>query len=251
MIEIVKHSNTFNPKFQLFCFHYAGGGANFFKNWPNFFNNEIEINAIRLPGRESLLAYKPYCSLTNLLTDLFLKIRSALKSPFILFGHSMGGLIAFELTKKLEINGYKPIHLYISACGHPNYISNQQRHLLTDNELITSLLNHYKLNLINEQYKMELLSIILPTLRADYTIFDTYQYQVSAKLSTPITACGGNLDDIHHKKTLEFWKYETSSSFSIKIFEGDHFYIDKWLLEVLNIINLEMGSSSLKKFSNI
>ncbi len=254
MIEIVKHSKVPNPKLQLFCFHYAGGGANFFKNWPNYLDSGIEVNAIRLPGRESLSFYKPYTSLDPLVLDLFSIISPVLKFPFILFGHSMGSLIAFELARKLENSGYYPSHLYLSACGHPNYIVKKQRHLLTDNELTSSILSHPKLNLINEKYKIELLPIILPTIRADYTIYDTYQYQPSAKLYTSITALGGNVDYVHHKKLLRYWRTETCSQFFIKIFHGDHFYIDTCLPELLNIINLRSDSlennNSLNKTNN-
>src|SRR5271168_1373112 len=88
------------PSFRLFCFHHAGGGASLFRGWPRLFQAGYEIAGIQLPGREHRLREMPYDSLKDLVPALHSAIACELRAPFAFFGHSLGALLAFELTRE-------------------------------------------------------------------------------------------------------------------------------------------------------
>src|SRR3954447_23673219 len=86
-------------KFRLFCFPYAGGGAVLFHTWRDQFPPEVDVCPIELPGRGKRFTEKPFISLSPLIEALAQGIEPYLTLPFAFFGHSMGGLVSFELAR--------------------------------------------------------------------------------------------------------------------------------------------------------
>ena len=108
-----------NPqaKLRLFCFHYAGGGASVFRTWSDSLPESVEVCAIELPGRGMRLRESPFTQLEPLVQHLASTLLPYLDKPFAFFGHSMGGLVSFELTRLLRTEyGVSPVHLFVS--GH-------------------------------------------------------------------------------------------------------------------------------------
>src|SRR5438552_7109196 len=105
---------------RLFCFPYAGGGASAFRCWPDALPASIEVCPVQLPGRETRFREPPYTRLAPLAEALGHALRPFLDRPFAFFGHSMGALVAFELTRWLRrAGGPQPAHLFVSACAAP------------------------------------------------------------------------------------------------------------------------------------
>ena len=216
------------PKIRLFCFPYAGGGASAFRSWATELPSTIELACIQLPGRGTRMRETPIANLPELIQQLKPAILPHLNVPFAFFGHSMGALIAFELARSLRhTQSPLPLHLFASACRAPQLPRhNPPRHTLSTPELIAELhrLKGTPTEILNND---ELMELLLPIIKADFSLVDAYVYQNQPLLSLPITALGGQEDPEVRPEQLLPWQNQTTSDFSSHIFPGDHFFIQQ------------------------
>ncbi len=217
---------TINPAIRLFCLPYAGGGTSIYHLWSSQLPATIEINAIQLPGREFHDKLVAYDNMATLLPPLAQAIAPFLQPPFAIFGHSLGGLIAYELVHYLQQNDYPQAeHLLISACQAPHLpIAPFQAHMMNDEALLSYLVDEYD---IPEQvlFHPQLMTSFLPTLRADFKLYATYQYHQKELLNIPITAFCGQSDEGVPCKLMQAWVEQTMSSFQLYEVPGTHFFI--------------------------
>ncbi|MBL8110794.1 MAG: thioesterase [Anaerolineales bacterium] len=211
---------------RVFFFPYAGGGPAAFAKWCAGLNDSFEGLAVHYPGRGSRSPQPPLTDLLALVENLSQAISPLLDKPFAFFGHSMGGLIAFELARTLRQKGLaEPNILFISACAAPQLPNpHPPIHQLPDAEFVNEL---KKLNGIPPEILQndELMRLSLPTLRADFEMIETYQYRPDAPLACPLIALGG-LDDLRvRREQLEGWAIQTQGVFESQYFAGDHFFI--------------------------
>ncbi|MGK7940903.1 MAG: thioesterase II family protein [Crocosphaera sp.] len=229
-----------NPqaKSRLFCFPYAGGGSNIFRQWPNQLSKRVEVCSIRLPGREQRIREKLITKLDCLLETMTPYLLPYLDKPFAFFGHSMGALISFEFARYLFKNqGLCPFHLFISGYGNPKFkksktpIANLPEALFI--EEIRSLNGTPQAVLEDE----ELMKLLVPILRADFSILETYVYQEFHPLTCPITVFGGLEDERTTEEELQAWCQETQEACSLNMFPGDHFFIHSQESNILEIMD--------------
>ena len=172
-----------------------------------------------------------------MVNELAQAIQHLLDKPFIFFGHSLGGTVAFELARSLRQNGLpQPNILFISACRAPQILDLQSPlHTLPDDEFVTSLkrLNGIPQEILQNQ---EMLDIFLPVLRADFELIETYKYTHDEPLSCPILAFGGHDDPRVSREQLGGWVIQTIARFEAKYFEGDHFFINTARESIINEI---------------
>jgi surfactin synthase thioesterase subunit len=210
---------------RILFFPYACGGASIYRNWHQFFPSEIEVIPIQLPGRENRISEKPYSSLTELTEQLFETFKPLFNKPIALFGHSMGSLISYELSKRMQLSGVTPVHLFVSAHAAPDkrtYDTND--HLLSDNELINKL---RKLSFTPEPVlqNKDLMQLLFPMIRSDFAMIETYEFKDGPLLECPLTIFGGTNDKEVSLSELDNWKHHTKADFSKVIISGDHFFI--------------------------
>ncbi|NJR38935.1 MAG: thioesterase [Leptolyngbyaceae cyanobacterium CSU_1_4] len=212
-------------KARLFCLPYAGGGTHSFRRWSEHLPH-LEVCPIQLPGRERRLSEAPFTSLKQLIQALTEAILPFLDRPFALFGHSMGGLIAFELTRFLRQNHHpQPLHLFVSGCRAPQLSSPLSHlHTLADAEFLQEL-RRYNGTPEAVLTNTELMQVLLPTLRADFAMVETYAYQLESPLDCPITAYGGLKDLDITPQDLADWQIQTVNSFAKYLLPGDHFFL--------------------------
>lgn len=217
-----------NPQARLrvFCFPYAGGSASIFRRWQEQFSAQIELVPVQLPGRESRIQEAPFTQLEPLVQSLAQAIRPYLNKPYVFFGHSMGGLVSFELTRELRRQRLAtPLHLMVSARRAPQLPDRDPPiHALPEAEFleeIRSLKGTPEEILHND----DIMQMMVPILRADFSVCETYTYTQEEPLPCPITAFGGRLDDEIGKDELAAWKEHTRAFFRLQMFEGDHFYL--------------------------
>jgi medium-chain acyl-[acyl-carrier-protein] hydrolase len=216
-----------NPQaaLRLFCFPYAGGGTLSYRPWAEQLPF-VEVCPILLPGRERRLAEPALTHFPTLIAALHSAIYSYLDKPFVCFGHSMGGLLAFELIHQLQQQGQTPLHLFVSGCRAPQLPDPEpQMHTLPDAEFLEELrrLNGTPDAVLANQ---ELMTLLLPTLRADFTVTKTYCYSPQPPLSCPITAFGGLQDPTVTYDSLTAWQLQTNAAFSLQMLPGDHFFLN-------------------------
>ena len=180
-----------NARLRLYCFSYAGGSANVYLPWKNLLDGSIELCAVQLPGRGARLNEMPVPSLQKLVADIAAVISNETRLPFAFFGHSLGGLLAFELTRYCKHHLLpSPGHLIVSGCSAPQMRDATQRmHLLPDEEFIEEL-RKYNGTPPEILAHRELMQLVLPALRADFAADMPLRDDVAARYGEVIaTLC--------------------------------------------------------------
>lgn len=236
MVELVNLKKASKPlKANLLCFHHAGGGVNAFREWGAVLPESLGLWALRLPGRENLYLKPAFQRLQDIIDaidfDVLAPLFSLYDIPTLLLGHSMGGLIAFEVAKKFKASNIAA--LAISGLGHPLYTKKQARHLLADQELRKYI--NYE-NIVGNHYIDELLDLLLPTIRCDYEVCDTYVYKKAEKLTIPVLSFGGVDDQAHFPESLRYWGSETVSEYIRYLYPGGHFFIRSHYPELIKCL---------------
>jgi medium-chain acyl-[acyl-carrier-protein] hydrolase len=153
-------------------------------------------------------------------------LRPKLDRPFAFFGHSLGSLVAFELSRRLKRDyGLEPTRLFVSGCGAPQIPAPRKiLHTLPPAEFRKELhrLNGTPAAVLDND---ELMELLLPTLRADFSLCETYTYFAEPPLTCPITVLGGLSDDTVRHQDLDAWREQTTGPFRLHLLPGDHFFL--------------------------
>jgi medium-chain acyl-[acyl-carrier-protein] hydrolase len=226
---------------KMFCFPYAGGTALIFKKWADFLPSSVQVIAVELPGRGARLRERPFVSLPALIDELKEVIRPLLDKPFVFFGHSMGAIIAFELARSLRRKyGQEPKALFIAGRRAPQVPSSEPAtYNLPHDEFMEELI---KLDGTPKEVidHAELMELMLPILRADFQLVQTYEYLAEAPLHCPISVYGGLQDFETPPDNLLPWKELTSSRFASHMLPGDHFFIRSSQSQLLRLLAREL-----------
>lgn len=228
----------------LFCFPYAGSGASIFRTWADDLPSSIQVCPVQLPGREGRLREPLFTHLGPLVATLSRAIRPYLSIPFAFWGHSLGALICFELARTLaQQNAPRPVHLFVSGHSAPQTRPmGSSIHLLPDPEFIAELerLNGTPAQVLQNA---ELMELLLPVLRADFAVSETYLYTVGEPLDCPISAFGGLQDSTTSRNGLEAWRHQTRGAFTLRMFPGDHFFLHNARAALLHALVQDMAQS--------
>jgi medium-chain acyl-[acyl-carrier-protein] hydrolase len=232
-----------NPqaKLRLFCFPYAGGTAKIYHKWHTELPSTVEVCAVQPPGRGNRLTDKPFTHLTPMVEAVAEGILPALDKPFVFFGHSMGAMMAFELSRLLRQKyRIQPLHVFVSGRMAPQIPpSHPPSYDLPDAEFL-EILKELKGTPKELLEHAELMQVMLPLLRADFEVCQTYAYVPGPPLTCPLTACGGLQDDRIDREDFEAWKWHTSDQFVLRMFPGDHFFIHSDQALLLDILSKEL-----------
>ena len=211
---------------RLFCLSYAGGGTQVFRTWATRLPASVEVCLIELPGRGVRLKEPLFTDLPPLVEAIAQNLEKHLDKPFAFFGHSMGGLLSFEITRFFRRHNVQgPAHLFVSGRGAPQTPNDEPpMHALPEPEFISELrrLNGTPREVLEHE---ELMQLMLPILRADFSICETYRYEPEAPLDCSITAFGGLEDESVSVERLKAWREQTNASFSLHMLPGDHFFL--------------------------
>ena len=225
-------------KIQLFCLPYAGGSANIYSKWIGRSKDSVEVYPIELSGRGRLHRKPLYDSVKDIVDDISERIIEILdkNSDYILFGHSLGGILAYELISKLLDKGIKePFKLFISATKSPNFMDKETTYNMSNTEFrnqISKLGGTPKEVLEND----ELMDIFTPILRADFKAFETYKMKNNyKKLNCDISLIFGT-NDLIGKREIQNWSDYTNGDVSLNEIKGGHFFINTHVDEVLDIV---------------
>jgi medium-chain acyl-[acyl-carrier-protein] hydrolase len=207
-------------RLRLFLIPHAGGSASTYQ-LNKYFPESIELCPVQLPGRETRFAEPPLTAMDEVVDELAPAIAANADLPYALFGHSMGALIAFSLTRRLRSAGASlPRHLIMSAHRAPHLPDGNLLHDLPEEELAARLTAANPILL-----DPDLRKIFLPILRADLTLCETYAHEPDEPLPCPITALGGRADEMVDEAELRGWAVHTSARFALHMLPGGHFYM--------------------------
>jgi len=211
---------------RLFCFHYSGGSAHAFRGWPDRLPAAVELLPAHLPGHGSRIGEAPFVRLEPLVQALADALAPHLERPFALLGHSMGALVAFELARELRWRRAPgPAHLF--AASHPAPQTPPREppiHGLPEAEFVRDL-RRFDGTPQAALENAELMGLLLPLLRADFAVCETYAYAPAPPLDCPISAYGGTGDARVTRDDVRAWREQTSAAFASAMFPGGHFFL--------------------------
>jgi surfactin synthase thioesterase subunit len=227
---------------RLFCFPYAGGGASLFRAWQQYLPQSIELCPVQLPGRETRAMEPAFSRIEPLVETLSQDLKNYFDLPYVFFGYSMGALIAFDLARRFQETAARtPSFLFLAARRGPRMLGSSSTKTLNDRQFVDELRS---LGGVAEAVLQspEIMEMILPTLRADFSLCEDYRYSPGKLLDCPIRVLGGKEDKKIAHADLAAWSEETSASCSVRLFDGGHFFLHNSHSAIVNYILSELLS---------
>lgn len=211
---------------RLYCLPYAGGSAGLFRSWRHLLPSDLALYGVEYPGRGTRISEPPIDRIDVLASQLTDALMDVPSTPYVLFGHSMGALTAFEVSHQLAARGASlPILLVVSGHGAPSLPSTDKPvHASADHEFLARLreLNATPSEVLETS---DLIELMMPILRADFRAAETYVPANRPKLDIPIAAYGGLTDPDVSRDQLLAWEDETTAACTVRMFPGDHFFL--------------------------
>ena len=225
-----------NPRVRLFCLPHAGGGATVYHPWTAELPPFVQVCPVLLPGRETRLTEALFTQIEPLVDALNRELRPWLDIPFAIFGHSMGALLAFEWTRRLQREGHPmPGWIFLSGRRAPDTPDDTSHlHSLPDRDFVEQLTRRY--NGIPQEFleNNALMDVFLPVLRADIAVVESYSFHEDEPLDCPFTVFAGAKDKSVSWDQLFAWKRHTRRRFHMQILPGGHFYPQRPLLQTIS-----------------
>lgn len=212
---------------RLWCLPYAGGGTSSWNAWAAPLAGVAEVAGLRPAGRESRLREPPARRWRAIVEDLLPRLEPHLSRRYALAGHSLGALLAYELARAIRARGWPaPAALVVTGARAPDQARREpDLHALPDPEFLAELDRRYQGIPPAVRAEPELLALLLPVMRADLEVFETYEHEAGAPLSLPVLALGGRDDPHVAPAELEAWRCHASASFAAELFPGGHFFV--------------------------
>lgn len=217
------------PMVRLVCFPYAGGGPSVFWQWRDLIPSEAEIISVHLPGRERRMGDELCSDFPTAIKNIVAAVKRLEPLPTVYFGHSLGGLMAFETAQQLEAEGWHtlPLKLVLSACYPPHIDKSGGRGPVWKQDDAHFIEELKSLNGTPEEVlkSPELLELFLPLLRSDFQLVHEARTSIGGRIKLPLAILGGTDDNITPDE-LQQWADYTSGPVSLQMFPGDHFFLN-------------------------
>jgi acyl transferase domain-containing protein/NADPH:quinone reductase-like Zn-dependent oxidoreductase/surfactin synthase thioesterase subunit/NAD(P)-dependent dehydrogenase (short-subunit alcohol dehydrogenase family) len=213
---------------RLICFHSMGVGASLFTRFLVNPPKDLEVLAVQLPGRENRRGEKVPARVDEIVDALLPALGPWLDKPFVVWGHSFGGIIAWEVIRRLRaLNGPQPFHVVVSGTIAPHLIPIWQRRDVMVRAMNSENTADYLISLARYVDDPEFIKRIIGLMRADYPLLQSYRYQPDEPLSCPITAFSALQDDMVYPDETAMWRNYTTARFDFHQVDGDHWFLNR------------------------
>jgi surfactin synthase thioesterase subunit len=233
------------PSTVLACLPFAGAGASFFRPWSGRALDGLDVVALQLPGRERRVAEEPYRDVGAAVDGVLLQLREqcAGAGAVVLFGHSLGAVLAYELARRLAgpgSAGPRLLRLVVSGSPAPSAPRTYRATGLPDHEFLRRVEEFagYSHDALADP---EMRELILPTLRADVEMHEGYRSAAAAPLPVPVTAVRGRTDALVTAAQIEGWREVTAAGFRAVELEGGHMYLADRSAELLAEVGRDLA----------
>jgi pyochelin biosynthesis protein PchC len=212
---------------RLFCLPHVGGGASAFAGWIDPLAPAVDVCPVQSPGRENRLGEPPMTRMDELVDALASALLPFLDVPFALLGHSMGGIVGYELAGELW-RRYRlvPSMLIVSSSSAPHLVDHGRTALegLSDAEFVRTVHKTYGGIPDALADQPQLLAAFLPALRGDMALMDSYRPLDRPPVRAPLLVLGGTEDRAVPPAVLEPWSEYAARGFTLRMLPGGHFH---------------------------
>ncbi|MGP3971681.1 thioesterase domain-containing protein [Streptomyces sp. 6N223] len=231
----------------LFCFHPAGGGTAFFSGWQHALGPSVRVVPVRLPGRDAAAGSHRHRMLSSLVAAVEEHLAPALEEPYLLYGHSMGALIAYHLTRlraaadrrlpeRLLVGAYPAPHLPHPLCGARHLTDSQLTALLLDVAALPASLR------VDRRWLDDRLALV----RADIALCDSAGAAARAvPLACPVEVFTGTDDPLVAVPDAAAWLSHTDRDCTLHTMPGGHFFTRESRKQFFSVLNMVLSPFSL------
>jgi acyl transferase domain-containing protein/surfactin synthase thioesterase subunit/NAD(P)-dependent dehydrogenase (short-subunit alcohol dehydrogenase family) len=220
--------NVPDAKVRVFCIHPVGAGASLFSHFIYNAPENTDVMAVQLPGRENRMEEAFYEDMPTLIRDLAAVVQPFLELPFIVMGHSFGGIVGFELIRYLrKQQGISPLHLFVTGTIAPQLTKEWKQRDVINETAITANSEEKLLSLMNYIDDVDFLKRILPVMRKDMPLIMGYRYTPEPCFDFPVKVFAGDKDEVVRLEDIRHWREQTTGDFSLEIVEGDHWFLSR------------------------
>ena len=232
-----------NKTIQLFCLPFAGGNKYSYREFIEKAPSFLKIVTLDYQGRGTRMQDALVTDINEMVNDVFGQVSPLIgQQDYAIYGHSLGGLMAYLLTLKLVENNHKPpMHIFITGTSGPSSPDRQEekkRYLLPQKEFIEEIraLDGMPEEILENE---ELLYYFEPILRADFQASETYTYRERPPLTIPFTVVTGTEEDIE-PENIKLWQKESIYPVDFKRLPGKHFFIFQHTFKIIEIISKKL-----------
>lgn len=218
-----------SPGIPLLCFPYAGGSPYLFMDWVARLRPEIRVAGVQLPGKGTRLTESPLRTAEEAVAEVAANFPDLEDRGFALYGHSLGAIFALELARSLcRRGGPRPRHLFVGGAKPPQLgPTRPPLSALPDPEFLEAVQKRYGGIPAKILEQEEILALFLPSLRADFVIYESYICAQQPPLDCPISAFAGESDSLVPASMMQGWGVHTSQAFDLSILPGGHFFLQE------------------------
>jgi medium-chain acyl-[acyl-carrier-protein] hydrolase len=215
-----------NAAVRLLFFPHAGGAPTFFSPWMALLGPDIEGVCVQYPGRGQRFREKSLTSIPEIVDGIVRRFNDMSSKPFAFYGHSMGGLVAFEVARRLRRMGMPtPQHLFVGSSRPPHLgLAFDPIHTLPEAEFIESLQARYGGIPTLIYQDRDILNFFMTAMRADFTAYELHRMEHEDPLPMPITAFAGTADGAVTAASMKEWAIHTDAEFELNVVPGGHFF---------------------------
>ena len=233
---LVRRKRSKEPvRARIFCIHPVGAGASLFSWFMYQVPEEIEVLAFQLPGRENRYAETPLENMDQLIIKMLRAIDPYLEVPFMVMGHSFGGIIGYELLRALvKQRNLEPLGLMVTGTIAPQLTPGWKRSEAIAKTAERSYSEEKIIGILNYIDDLDFLRSILPVMRGDMPLIMSYQYRKEGPVNFPITAFAAEQDEVVSIEQIRAWQAQTSHDFSLEVVQGDHWFLSRHQQRILD-----------------
>ncbi len=208
----------------LLCLPPAGAGCGQFGTWQAAFGDAVSVIGAQLPGRETRWADPPPDTVEEAVGSVADELTELIppELPVVVFGHSFGGLLGYEIARRLGRDGRWPGALVVAACRPPHHWVGAGRGLVDDDRELARLLDDRRLG--DEDLDEDSRELMLDVLRQDARLSLTYTDPAGARVECPLEAWGGRDDPTVLPGQVAGWREYAAGSFRDRVLAGGHYF---------------------------
>lgn len=224
---LVRGHGAHDAPLRLICFHSMGVGASLFTKFLLNPPKGYDILAVQTPGRENRIAEPVFERVEDLVDRLLPSLVPHLDRPFVIWGHSFGGIVAGEVLRRLKATERAPIHFVVSGTIAPSLVHVWQKREVMLKTMVSDNSPEYLISLARYVDDAEFIKGILPLMRRDFPLLESYAWSADYSLDCPMTAFAARQDDFVYPDEIAEWARLTSASFELREVDGDHWFLNR------------------------